>query len=104
MEHAASWQPQTPEQALATLQQHSDRRMFSPETLRELAAKVGLDLARYDADIKDSGGGPRVDGEYAAGEEHGVSFVPAVFFGTELYEGAMDVDALSSAIDARLHH
>jgi len=89
MEHAASWQD-------------PDRRMFSPEALRDLAAKLGLDLARYDADIKDASAGARVDGEYAEGEQHGLSFVPAVFFGTQLYEGPMAVAELSSAIDTRL--
>ena len=49
-------------------------------------------------------GGSTFDGEYAEGEQHGVSFVPAVFFGTQLYEGAMDVGELSAAIDARLRH
>ena len=77
---------------------------FTPDVVRGFAAKLGLDLARFDRDVKDTSAGTRVDGEYAEGERHGVEFVPVVYFGADRYIGDMEVGALSATIDARLGH
>lgn len=75
---------------------------FTPEVLRDLATKIGLDLAQYDRDIADPSAGERVDAEYAEGEKQGVEYVPVLYFGTTRFEGRMDSAEVSAAIDAKL--
>jgi protein-disulfide isomerase len=70
--------------------------------LRGFAAKLGLDLARYDRDVNDASAAARVDGEHREGDNQGVEYVPVVYFGAQRFEGQMDVAELSAAIDARL--
>lgn len=77
---------------------------FTRAGVRAFAARLGLDLARFDRDVADASSAARVDGEYAEGERRGVNFVPVVFIGDKRYDGAMEVSALSSTVDTQLGH
>jgi protein-disulfide isomerase len=76
--------------------------MFTPSELREHAARLRLDLARFDRDVADPTAGARVDGEYAEGSDRGVTGVPGLFVGDKFHEGGLLPDDLSAEIDARL--
>lgn len=74
--------------------------VFTPTVLREMATKLGLDLAQYERDIADPSAAARVDGEYKEGEAQGVEFVPVFYFGATRFEGRFE--ELPGAIDAKL--
>ncbi len=75
---------------------------LTPEEMRRDAAKLGLDLARYDADVQDPTAAARVDSEYADGEKRGVDRVPVIFINDVMYGGEPSTDGIAAAIDPRL--
>ena len=91
------------DQALASLQTGAPppEATFTPAILRELAAGLGLDLARYDRDSADPTAAARIDAEYAEGEKRGVTFVPVMFVGDQIQDTSA-IEALPPVIDARL--
>jgi protein-disulfide isomerase len=86
----------------ALMKHASSEPSFSPEVLRTIAQSVGLDLARYDADIADPAAAARVDGEYAEGEQRGNEFVPVIYFGAARFEDRLDTATVSAEIDKHL--
>ena len=102
---AAAAAPASDEELMAALRQRRElpgSGLLTPEALRRDAAEIGLDLARYDADIKDPAAAARVDGEYAGGEKRELDHVPSIFINDVLYEGDTSGAAIGAAIDARL--
>lgn len=71
-------------------------------TLRGVAEKAGLDLAKYDACVKERRHRARVDADVAAGREAGVSGTPAFFVNGIPLSGARSVDEFVKLIDREL--
>ncbi len=70
-----------------------------PEQLRAAASELGLDMARFDADLRDPAAAARIDREYTEFDHRDIGFVPALLINGKLYEGDMDPSALGAEID-----
>ena len=66
---------------------------------RELAERLGLDLARFDEELASGAPAQRVADDRARGEAAGVSGTPAFFVGGERHRGFYDVEALVDALE-----
>ena len=75
---------------------------FADDELRADADKLGLDLARYDADIADPAAAAHVAASYQAGDDAGVPGTPMLAIAGKLYDGDYDLPALTAQIDAAL--
>jgi protein-disulfide isomerase len=71
-------------------------------TLRGLAEKGGLDLASFDACVKERRHQSRVDADVADGREAGVSGTPAFFVNGIPLSGARSLEEFEKLIDAEL--
>jgi predicted DsbA family dithiol-disulfide isomerase len=97
--------PQRGDEILAALQHGREppgSAVLAPEALRRYAGELGLDLTRYDADVKDPVAAARVDADYADGEKRELDHVPALYINDAQYDGEMSGRAIAAAIDARL--
>jgi protein-disulfide isomerase len=63
------------------------------------ALKLGLELYRFDAALGDGTYRRRVEEDYASGQRSGVTATPTLFINGAKYEGPMELEALSKAID-----
>jgi len=68
------------------------------EVLREIAASLGLDMRRFDADLRDPTLRQRVDEDLADGRRDGVSGTPTIFIDGVRYEGAWDFYSMLEAL------
>jgi protein-disulfide isomerase len=71
-------------------------------TLRGIAEKSGLDLAKFDACVKERRHQARVDADVADGRQAGVSGTPAFFVNGIPLSGARSKDDFKKVIDAEL--
>lgn len=70
------------------------------EALREHAAELGLDVARFDRALNEDGFRARVAGDRESGEHSGVMGTPSFFLHDVLYAGAYDTESLATALRA----
>ena len=68
------------------------------EALRAYAEDLGLDLARFDADLADQATLARVERDVASGERSGVRGTPTFFLNGARYSDPWDLDVLRAAI------
>jgi protein-disulfide isomerase len=71
---------------------------FEDAELRADAQQIGLDLARFDVDVRDPAAAARVSESYQAGETAGIMGTPEFVVGHDV----VDADKLPAAIDAAL--
>lgn len=62
-----------------------NQRDLNPEKIRELAVKAGLDMARFDADVKSEAIQQKVDADKAEGEKAGVQGTPSLYINGRRY-------------------
>jgi NhaA family Na+:H+ antiporter len=74
--------------------------------VRDFVASLGIDMERFDADLRDSATEARVAEDLADGKRNGVTATPTVFIDGFRYDGAWDfysmLEALEGPVAARL--
>ena len=76
------------------------RKDLSADRVRGLAEKAGLDLDRFDADLKDPALRERVEADIEAGLASGVNGTPTFFLNNVRYDDDFDEAELGAAIEA----
>jgi protein-disulfide isomerase len=76
----------------------SDQRHLEPADLRRRAEGLGLDVARFDADVLDAAVAARIERDVDSGERSGVDGTPSVFIDGIRYGGARDQASLRGAL------
>lgn len=75
---------------------------FDPESLRDYARTLGLDLARFERDLADPKLRARIAEDTSQAEAADIAFVPFLFLDGAPYQGDLELGPLSAAIDAAL--
>ena len=68
------------------------------DLLHQLAVKLKLDIAQFDADLEARRFRPRVKRDFMSGMRSGVAGTPTFFINGKRYEGALDQASLMSAV------
>jgi predicted DsbA family dithiol-disulfide isomerase len=76
----------------------SDQRHLEPADLRRRAEGLGLDLARFDADVLDLAVAARIERDVESGERSGVDGTPSLFIDGIRYSGPRDRASLLGAL------
>ena len=74
------------------------QKALEPADLRAYAGEVGLDLARYDAELAARAHADRVLADLRSGLQNGVRGTPTLFVDGALYEGSYAPEALEPAL------
>jgi diadenylate cyclase len=69
------------------------------EALRRYAARLGLDLARFEDDLAERRHAPRVREDRLDGERTGVEGTPTFFINGARYEGSLDLEGMLAAVE-----
>ena len=69
------------------------------DSLRQSAAKLGLDIARFDRDFFDHRYSSHIDEDIESAKSSGVNSTPTFFINEDRYNGPWDLDSLLSALD-----
>ncbi|MGN6632425.1 MAG: DsbA family protein, partial [Nitrososphaeraceae archaeon] len=69
------------------------------DSLRRSAAKLGLDLARFDREFRDSVYSSHIDEDIQSADSSGVKSTPTFFINGDRYDDKWDQDSLLSALD-----
>jgi NhaA family Na+:H+ antiporter len=77
-------------------------RDLSPEKINELAKEVGLDLVRFNMDLKSGKYKSAVQKEVDEGVQAGVQGTPTLFVNGKRYSGPIDAAALEEVLQAEL--
>jgi NhaA family Na+:H+ antiporter len=72
---------------------------FGKKDARELAARIGLDMERFDRDVESDGVRARVADDLADAARNGVSGTPTIFVDGVRYDGAWDYYSLLDVIE-----
>jgi protein-disulfide isomerase len=78
---------------------YSHQRALAPEDLRRDAEELGLDVERFEAELRDRVHAARVQRDVDEALRAGVGGTPAFFVDGRRYEGFYDADSLADAID-----
>lgn len=81
---------------------YANFRSLSPEKITELAKDVGLDMSRFEADLKSGKYKPVVAKEVDQGEQAGVLGTPTLFVNGKHYNGPMATTAMENVIQGEL--
>ena len=76
----------------------SDQRHLEPADLRRRAERLGLDLARFDADVLDLAVAARIERDVESGDRSGVDGTPSLFIDGIRYSGPRDAASLQVAL------
>jgi formate-nitrite transporter family protein len=68
------------------------------EDLRRYAERLGLDLERFEADVRDALTRARIERDVQSGEESGVDGTPSLFIDGRRYRGPRDTASLGEAL------
>ena len=68
------------------------------DLLHQLAVKLKLDIAQFDADLEARRFRPRVKRDFMSGMRSGVASTPAFFINGKRYDGALDQASLLSSV------
>jgi protein-disulfide isomerase len=69
------------------------------DSLRRSAAKLGLDLTRFDHDFHKGSYSSHINEDIQSANNSGVKSTPSFFINGDLYDGKWDQDSLLSALD-----
>lgn len=72
---------------------------LTDDNLRLSAAKLGLNVNKFDLEFRDRTYSRHVDEDIQSGEESGVTKTPTFFINGDRYDDSWDLDALLSALD-----
>ncbi len=72
---------------------------ISEDDARELARKIGLDMARFERDLKSDAVGARVEEDRVEAGRNGVSGTPTIFVDGIRYDGAWDYYSLLDVLE-----
>ena len=72
---------------------------LTDDNLRESAAKLGLQINKFDIEFRNRTYSRHVDEDIQSGEESGVTKTPTFFINGDLYDDSWDLDSLLSALD-----
>jgi len=75
-----------------------DQRHLEPADLRRRAERLGLDLARFDADVLDLAVAARIERDVESGDRSGVDGTPSLFIDGIRYSGPRDRASLQRAL------
>ena len=81
---------------------YANFRDISQERINQWAKEIGLDMARFTADMKSGKYKPVVAKELAQGEQAGVSGTPTLFVDGKHYNGPMETQALEEVLRSEL--
>ena len=81
---------------------YANFRDLLPDKIMQWAKEIGLDMARFTADLKSGKYKPVVAKELAQGEQAGVSGTPTLFVDGKHYNGPMETRALEEMLQAEL--
>jgi len=73
---------------------YASRRPPTPTSLRDHAARLRLDLSKFDADLKGRIYAPRVLEDFASGASSGVNGIPTLFLNGQRFDGDHTVEAI----------
>lgn len=90
------------DQGFGAYQAARDPSKLGGENLRTIAKGVGLDLTRFEADIKDAGCQKEIDDDMRELDRFGVNGTPAFFVNGTFIGGALPPDKFKEIIDQRL--
>jgi Na+/H+ antiporter NhaA len=71
-----------------------------PRDLRDYAAGLGLDLERFEDDLRRHVHAPRVEEDVDSADASGVTGTPTFFVNGRRHDGAYDIDSLTAAVRA----
>jgi protein-disulfide isomerase len=74
-------------------------QVVTDDNLRQSAAKLGLNVARFDREFLDRTYSNHVDEDIQSGKSSGVKSTPTFFINGDRYNSAWDMDTLLSALD-----
>jgi len=80
----------------------ANQREMSPEKYREYAREIGLDMDRFDRDVKDPEIRRRIDADSAEADSLGVSGTPGFFVNGRYLSGAQPLARFQALIDEEL--
>lgn len=80
----------------------TNQQALQPEALKEHAAAVGLDVAKFNACFDASKYGERVQQQMSAGAQLGVGSTPSIFINGRLVSGAQPYEVFAGIIDDEL--
>jgi protein-disulfide isomerase len=72
---------------------------LTDDNLRLSAAKLGLNVNKFDLEFRDRTYSRHVDEDIQSGEESGVTKTPTFFINGDRYDDSWDLDSLLSALD-----
>jgi protein-disulfide isomerase len=73
--------------------------VLTDDNLRQSAAKLGLNVSKFDREFLDRTYSRHVDEDIQSGEESGVTKTPTFFINGDRYNDSWDLDTLLSALD-----
>jgi protein-disulfide isomerase len=73
---------------------------LTPLDLRHYAERIGLDLERFDEDLRRHEHAPRVEEDVDSADISGVTGTPTFFINESRHDGAYDIETLSNAVRA----
>src|SRR5205823_7167834 len=76
---------------------HNQDALRIPDLLR-YAAEIGLDVDRFEQDLRDHTGAARIDEDVDSADLSGVSGTPTFFINGRRHYGAYDIAALTAAV------
>jgi Na+/H+ antiporter NhaA len=71
-----------------------------PRDLRDYAAGLGLDLERFEEDLRRHVHAPRIEEDVDSADASGVTGTPTFFVNGRRHDGAYDIDSLTAAVRA----
>jgi protein-disulfide isomerase len=74
-------------------------QVLTDDNLRQSAAKLGLNVSKFDREFLDRTYSRHVDEDIQSGEESGVTKTPTFFINGDRYNDSWDLDTLLSALD-----
>ena len=73
--------------------------MSGPHFFNGLATSLGLDIAKFEADLHDAAVAKKVDDDFESGVRSGVNGTPTFFINGQRHDGSYDFASLVEAID-----
>jgi protein-disulfide isomerase len=74
-------------------------QVLTDDNLKQSAAKLGLNVSKFDREFLDRTYSRHVDEDIQSGEESGVTKTPTFFINGDRYNDSWDLDTLLSALD-----
>ena len=74
-------------------------QVLTEDTLKDTAAKLGLDVDRFNREFHDNTYSTHVEEDIKSGNDSGVSKTPTFFINEDRYDGLWDLDSILNALD-----